>query len=301
MQVISLRSGSLHAEILPSAAGGLARLDWLDGGVAQPVLRGLELAPGAPPPTTSQLACFPLVPWSNRIGAGGFMFGGRHIALAPNRAGDACPIHGDGWQHPWTVQAQSETGVSLSLDRRDCKPFSYHAQLRYVLVDAALHVSLQVTNTGPTALPFGLGLHPWLERSDKVMLRARARSVWKRGADGLPLEEIAVPADWDFIARRGLPQDAIDNVFSGWDGEAEVFWPETGLKLGITADMSYYIVYAPPGAGFFCFEPVDHAINAHNLPGGAAANGLTVLVPGQTLQRQVTFKVARAAAERTIP
>ena len=57
--------------------------------------------------------------------------------------------------------------------------------------------------------------------------------------------------------------------------------------------------YAPPGADFFCFEPVDHAINAHNLPGGAAANGLTVLVPGQTLQRQVTFSVAREAAEGT--
>ena len=298
MQVISLRNGSLHAEILPAVAGGLARLDWLEGGVAQPVLRGLQQAPGASAPTTSQLACFPLVPWSNRIGAGGFMSGGRHVALAPNRAGDACPIHGDGWQHPWTVQAHSATGASLSLDRRHGKPFSYHAQLRYVLMDAGLQVSLQVTNTGQTALPFGLGLHPWLERSEQVMLRARARGVWMSGADSLPTGQAAVPADWDFIAPKPLPQDAVNNVFTGWDGEAEVFWPETGLKLGISADMSYYILYAPPGADFFCFEPVDHAINAHNLPGGAAANGLTVLVPGQTLQRQVTFKVARAARGR---
>lgn len=30
-------------------------------------------------------------------------------------------------------------------------------------------------------------------------------------------------------------------------------------------------------ASFFCFEPVTHPINAHNLPGGPAANGLIVL------------------------
>jgi aldose 1-epimerase len=300
MDLISLRNGSLHAEIVASVGGGLARLDWLKGGAAQPVLRALEPGPGASPPTTSQLACFPLLPWSNRIGSGGFMFDGTAIALTPNRAGEPCPIHGDGWQYPWSVHAQSATGVSLSLDRRHGTPFSYHAQLRYILLDSALRVSLEVTNTGKTALPFGLGLHPWLERSGEVMLRARARSTWTRGADGLPVEETAVPAHWDFSAARGLPQDAVDNVFCGWDGQAEVFWPESGISLSIAADMSYYILYAPPGASFFCFEPVDHAINAPNLPGGAAHNGLTVLRPGQALQRQVTFKVAREAPERSI-
>ncbi|MFL6675225.1 MAG: aldose 1-epimerase [Massilia sp.] len=299
MQVISLRNGSLHAEVLPSAAGGLARLDWIAGGAAQPVLRGLDLAPGASPPTTSQLACFPLVPWSNRIGSGGFVFEERPIALSPNRPGEPYPIHGDGWQYPWTVHAQSATGASLLLDRRAGAPFSYLARLRYVLVNEALQVSLEVTNTGKAALPFGLGLHPWLPRTGKAMLRAPAGTAWTRGADGLPVEEIDVPGHWDFNALRELPRDAVDNVFGRWDGQAEVFWPESGLRLGIVADMSYYILYAPVGAGFFCFEPVDHAINAHHLPGGPVRNGLTVLAPGQTLKRQVSFTVAAPAAEST--
>jgi aldose 1-epimerase len=55
--------------------------------------------------------------------------------------------------------------------------------------------------------------------------------------------------------------------------------------------MGYYILYAPVDKDFFCFEPVDHAINAHNLPGGAARNGLSVLAPGQTLSRRVSFRV----------
>ena len=51
----------------------------------------------------------------------------------------------------------------------------------------------------------------------------------------------------------------------------------------------------PPGKDFFCFEPVDHPINAHNLPGGAQANGLTVLAPGQDLRRTVRFAVEEIA------
>ncbi len=297
MQAIALRNAYLHAAIVPAAGGGLARLDWVANGGKLPVLRPFDVVPGDPPPTTSQLACFALVPWSNRIGGGGFTFEGRHVALAPNRTGEPCPIHGNGWQHPWRVQNERTDAVTLVLDRQDGQPFSYRALLRYELVEAALQVTLEVTNCGQCALPFGLGLHPWLERSAGVMLRARAGGVWSRGPDALPVAHAVVPDKWDLATLRGLPIDAVDNLFTGWDGSAEVYWPETGVVLDIAAEMDYFILYAPAGAGFFCFEPVDHAINAHNLPGGAAANGLTVLAPGQTLQRRVTFTVTRRAAE----
>lgn len=294
MQVITLRSGALHAEVLPAAAGGLARLDWQRAGTTHSLLRPYAHAPGAAVPATSQLACFPLVPWSNRIAPDGFVFEGRAVAPAPNRPGEPCPIHGDGWQHPWSVQARSDTGVSLLLDRRDGFPFSYVARLRYTLVDSALNVTLEVTNTGAAPLPFGLGLHPWIERREGMLLRARARGTWTRGPLGLPQDDIALPPEWDFALGRTLPRQQVDHVFRGWDGEAEITWPDTGVKLAVQADMGYYILYAPAGANFFCFEPVDHAINAHNLPGGAARNGLTVLAPGRTLARRVSFRAGDA-------
>ena len=291
METVTLRCGALHAEVLPDAAGGLGRLDWQRGGESHALLRPYVQAPGAPLPTTSQLACFPLVPWSNRIDPDGFVFEGRKLTPAPNRPGEPCPIHGDGWQHPWRVGAQSASSVSLQLDRRDASPFSYVARLRYLLFDHALRVTLEVTNTGKAPLPFGLGLHPWLERRPGVTLRALARGTWTRGALGLPEEPIAVPPEWDFSAVRALPSNHVDHVFRGWDGRAEVHWPDTGVSLAIEADMDYFILYAPVDRDFFCFEPVDHAINAHNLPGGAARNGLTVLAPGQTLSRRVSFRV----------
>lgn len=289
MHAVSLRNDYLHAQVLPHIGGGLARLDAMRRGVARPVLRGLDPQPsGSPPPTPSQLACFPLVPWSNRIGGAGFVFEGRAIALTPNRAGEPCPIHGEGWQHRWKVDFQSETCVKLELDRLDGAPFAYLAKLCYTLQDATLEVALEVHNCGPTVLPFGLGLHPWLPRTEGVTLQAQAGAAWQRGDDGLPLQQIAIPEHWNFSAARRLP-DVIDNVFSGWDGQARIVWPETGMRLRISADMGYYIVYTRPGADFFCFEPVDHMINAHNLPGGPAHNGLTLLKPGTSMARTVRF------------
>ncbi len=295
MNVVTLENEHLHAQVLPSIGGGLARLDALAGGTPRALLRAWALTPGAPDPTPSQLACFPLVPWSNRIGNGGFDFEGRRIDLAPNRAGEPCPIHGEGWQHSWEIEACSGASVDLLLDRRAHAPFSYMARLRYVLNGPALEVRLELRNEADYVLPFGLGLHPWLPRTEGVLLRAPALATWRRGDDGLPADQIAIPTDWDFSSARRLPERPIDNVFSGWDGRAEIVWPDSGQQLRISADMAYYIVYTRPGADFFCFEPVDHMINAHNLAGGPARHGLTLLAPGQSLVRTVRFEAGTAA------
>ncbi len=296
MQTVTLRCGALHAEVLPAAGGSLTRFDWQHGEAIHALLRPWTAAPGAPLPTTSELACFALVPWSNRIDPAGFVFAGRHFAPAPNRPGEPCAIHGDGWQHPWRVVAQSGASVGLELDRRDipagsASPFSYVARLRYLLLEDGLQVTLEVTNMGAAPLPFGLGLHPWLERRPGVSVRAQARGTWTRDRLGLPQDAIDVPPEWDFSRAKALPDTHVDHLFRGWDGRAEVHWPDSGVSLAIEADMEYYILYAPAGRDFFCFEPVDHAINAHNLLSGAARNGLTVLAPGQTLSRRVRFRV----------
>jgi aldose 1-epimerase len=276
MRVVSLRNAHLYADIVPEVGGGLARLDLARDGQRLAVLRGLD--PSAQSATPGQLACFPLVPWSNRLSPEGFEFEGRAVRPAPNRAGEPCPIHGHGWQHAWKVVDRSDTHVTLSMDHRDDATFSYHSQLRYRLQGSALHVDLEVRNDGPLAMPFGLGLHPWMPRDDDVVLCAPAHV-----------------AGWDFTESTPLPAGAVDNVFSGWNGAAQIRWPGKGITLDITANMNYFILYAPVGGAFFCIEPVDHLINAHNLPGGPVANGLTVLAPGQSLGRSVRFACGLSA------
>ena len=73
LERLTLRNERLLAEVVPQIGGGLARLDWLDGYQARPLLRGLP--PGVTDtPLPGQLACFPLLPWSNRMAPSGFAF-----------------------------------------------------------------------------------------------------------------------------------------------------------------------------------------------------------------------------------
>ncbi|VXC46630.1 Galactose-1-epimerase [Massilia sp. 9I] len=290
LERLTLRNERLLAEIVPQIGGGLARLDWLGSGDAQPQ----QLLRGLPPefdgtPLPGQLACFPLLPWSNRMAPSGFAFEGVRHVPHPNRAGEPCPIHGDAWQQPWRVAAHYDTSLILSLDRWDAEPFSYTAELHYTLSGDALVVEISVRNAGRSALPFGIGLHPWMPDPDGARLEARANSVWMAGPDKLPLMRQDIPAHWSFDNPAALPQDGVDNVFEGWHGAARIAWPARGLALEVQADMDYFILYAPPGRDFFCFEPVDHPINAHNLPGHP---GLTVLAPGATLRRRCVFRGA---------
>ncbi|MGH8853422.1 MAG: aldose 1-epimerase [Telluria sp.] len=286
LERLTLRNDRLLAEVLPQVGGGLARLDWLGGGANEPLLRGLP-HDVAEAPIPSQLACFPLLPWSNRMAPSGFQFENTRYLPVPNRAGEPCPIHGDGWQQPWRVESHYDTSLVLRLDRSQASPFSYTAELRYTLADDALVVELAVCNAGQAALPFGIGLHPWLPDPQGALLQAGANSVWLAGPDKLPLIRQDIPAPWRFHQASPLPQDGVDNVFEGWHGAASVAWPARGLALEVQADMDYFILYVPPGRDFFCFEPVDHPINAHNLPGYP---GLTVLAPGATLRRRCAFR-----------
>jgi len=287
LQGLTLRNDRLLAQVLPGIGGALARLDWLGGAQPVPLLRPLaDDAAGTPLP--GQLACFPLLPWSNRMAPLGFAFEGQRYVPAPNRAGEPCPIHGDGWQQAWEVAQHDGSALLLKLDRSACAPFSYSATLRYALVDDALEITLAVRNAGAAALPFGLGLHPWMPDPQGALLQAGAAAVWLAGADKLPSRLAPLPEDWRFDTLRPLAA-GVDNAFAGWDGVARIAWPRRGVALQVEADLDYFILYVPPGRDFFCFEPVDHPVNAHNLPGRP---GLTVLAPGASLQRRCTFRGA---------
>ena len=283
---LTLQNDRLLAQVVPDIGGGLARLDWLGGAGPVPLLRALpDDFAGTPLP--GQLACFPLLPWSNRMAPSGFEFEGVRHVPAPNRAGEPCPIHGDGWQQAWTLAAHDGTSLTLTLDRTDARPFSYTAQLRYTLAGESLIVDLAVRNAGAAALPFGIGLHPWMPDPQGAFLQAGATGVWMSGQDKLPLGREPIPDYWRFERLRSLPWDGVDHAFEGWNGAARIAWPRRGVSLQVQADMDYFILYVPPGRDFFCFEPVDHPVNAHNLPGYP---GLTVLAPGATLTRRCVFR-----------
>lgn len=296
--MLQLAHARLRARILPDTGAALAGLDYRQGRDWVPLMRRFE-PPAAPPgrgPDPNQLACYPLLPWSNRIAHGGFEVDGQRVVLATNRDDDPYPIHGSGWQRAWRVLSHDDREARLLLDEHAADAYAYQASLHYRVREDGLEVALEVTNTGPRTLPFGLGLHPFFPRPPGTTLQAPAAQVWLNdGRSPLPVERVAVPPTWNFDNARPLP-DGLNHGFQAWNGGAMIGWPSRGLRLRVDADVDAFVLYTPPGEDFFCFEPVDHPINAVHLPGGAAANGMTLLAPGSSLTHRFAFRVIDEAS-----
>ena len=291
-RLITLSDGVAEAAVAPDLGGGLASYDLVTADRRTALFRPCrDLSCAGPFDLANNL----LVPWSNRISGGGFHFGGRFYPLKPNLPGEPCPIHGNGFSSPWSVESAAAERVELSLTSNGPGPFCYEARATYSLDAGALNMWLWLRNVGTEALPFGLGFHPWLVRTPQTLLLAKARRVTLENSDHLPVGQASVSSrpEWDFASPRELPAAWINNAFLGWDARATVLWSERGLALEIVADppLSTYILYSPGGnSDFFCFEPVSHLIDAHNLPGGASASGLRILAPQEAMSVTCEFR-----------
>lgn len=281
--MIRLEAGTSRADILPQLGGGVAGL-WSGD---RPVLRPWS---GRAADGPFALACNLLVPFSNRISGGGFAFAGQAHAILPNLATEPYPIHGDGFQRIWAVAAETADTARLTLADGEIGPFLYSAEVVYHLTALAFDARLSVTNRGATLLPFGLGLHPWFPRSPATRLQFCALGAWPERADHLPATRQPVPltggGPWHDPAP--LPDGWLNTCYSGWTGEAWISQGPDAVSVHLGAEqLGTALVYSPSSAAdFFCFEPVSHPVDAHNLPGQP---GLVALASDQTLTASMSL------------
>lgn len=287
--MLTLRSNDLTLRIAPESGGAIA--GWTRG--ATPLLR-------TPSPTALRLgdvhgmACFPLLPYANRIGQACFDWQGRTCQLRRTLPGHPHSLHGVGWQRPWQVEALSHTELRLSLlhdpDGPDAAewPFAFSAQQRFTLMPDGLRVSLSLTSRHTAPAPAGLGLHPYFPRGSGASLRFAADGVWHNDATVLPQAHVPVPAAWDHTAGCAIGSAALDNCFTGWPGQATIAWAGHGLRIEAGPPFDHLQVYTPQGADFFCVEPVSHAPDAINR---TDQPGMRIISPGETLSGSILLRV----------
>jgi aldose 1-epimerase len=297
--------GRLSLEYAPEAGGSIAsfRLKRAEGDfdLFRPYDSALPLHP-------LNMASFPLTPYSNRIIDCRLSFEGETLRVGPKFGAEPNQLHGDGWQLPWRVEEEGKYHVTLSLktSRREESPYVYEAKQTYRLDDGGLAIDMAVINRSGRRLPFGLGHHPYFLRNDKTTLKARMPKVWRsRGIVPEKLEE--VPRKWDFSrgialadahfepAEQGFAgTDLLDHCFQGWNGTAEITWPDEGLALVMQADPVFanFVLYIPHRKNFFCAEAVTNVIDGFNLMArGAPDTGTVILDEGGTLSGSTWFRI----------
>ena len=218
MTLLSLRAGRLAVDLAPEAGGSIARFT-IDDSID--VLRPASaeaLASGR----GNDTACYPLVPFSNRIADGHLAFDGQQVVLEPNWPGLRHPMHGDGWAHSWRVERSDARSAELSYghDGRDGWPFRYRARQSYRLDGDAFSVGMSIENLESQAVPAGLGLHLFLRASPtptSPATRATALAGCRSPADGARCRA----GTMELRPSRPVDGVVLGNCFDGWDGRAD--------------------------------------------------------------------------------
>lgn len=244
-RALHLTAADYALELEPVEGGAVARFDWC----GEPLFRA-RCGDG---PLNS--ACFPLVPFSNRIAFGAFDANGRRVVLKPNFPGmtHPHPLHGFGWLMPWRVEEATAASATLRYTHESGEwPWRFEAEQRFDLSAAGFRHELALRNLSDMPMPAGLGFHPYFPRAGTTRYIGKHRGEWETSADGLPihLERAHAPRDWWDGAAVGAR--VVDTVFIGRDGRLGIEWPERSLSLTISPspELSFTVVYTPRGGGF---------------------------------------------------
>ena len=204
---LTLEAGALEVGLVPQIGGSVSSLRW----------RGIDLmrrlsAEDREAGNVLGVAMFPMAPYANRIAGNAFEFGAKRWQVLPNNPPEKFNVHGSGWKHPWTVTKVGAADAKLSLEIvAGPEPYSYRAEQAFVASDDGLSVTITLTNTGPVAMPFGFGLHPWFDRDQDVTLQFKARRFYLEEPEGISGDPITRSTRtglcrWPAFARRVAQQ-----------------------------------------------------------------------------------------------
>lgn len=247
----------------PEVGGALAALNLGD----MPILR--TMPPGAD--HALQSACFPLVPFCNRIAHGRFALQEQGFRIAPNLHPHPHPLHGFGWLAPWhPIRSDADSALLEHLhDGSGEWPWPYRAHQHVALDETGCTIRLLVENRAPTPAPLGLGLHPYFRRRPETTVTFAAESMIGIDREALA-DGIRHPPDLLGPWSKGaiLPPVLVDHCFTGWSGTATITDALGSIEVrGFGTPFCH--VFAPPGEDMLCVEPVSHSPDALNqdLPG----------------------------------
>jgi aldose 1-epimerase len=267
--------------LCPQIGGSIARFDYVAGGHRFPILRGC----GGTPTDALAAASFPLVPFVNRIRAGEFSFRGRTVRLAPNMAGDASPLHGQGWLGNWRVVSAGDDEAVLRFEHPKGEwPWTYVAEQHFRLTANSLELTLTCTNRSPDPMPCGLGQHPYFHCGPATRIQTEVANVWLIDEHVLPTE--MVPAEGRFdLSNTAVCGMNLDHGFGGWSGTARLSDPAWPIELAMSSgDASFFQLYSPSSGQIFVAEPVTHANAALNAPENEWPElGMKVLQPEDSM------------------
>ncbi len=273
-----LHAGALRLALRPDLGGCIAGLWHRE----LPVLRSSE---PALLDKSRASGCFPLVPYSNRLGYRRFRWKGQEYSTQPNFDDSPHSVHGVGWLRPWELVSSSAVDVVLRYRHAPDAhwPFAFEARQYFTLTPQSMRVQMVVDNLADIAQPLGLGWHPYFPKRARSRLHIEVEGRWDSDASQLPVRK---------VAQSGIDSDVVhldyDNAFDGWRGAARI--RDEKLSLQLTSSLDRLVLYTPQHRDYFCLEPVSHVSNAIHMA-DPLAHGLQRVEPGGSIEAWMQLDV----------
>ena len=228
-----------------------------------------------------------LAPWANRIDGYAYYANDKKYLLNPELGnvrpdGFKQPIHGLIMFAPWKVVRVEADGQAAWVTSRlefwrepawmAQFPFAHNLEMTYRLSNGELEVRTTVENLSAQPMPLSLGYHPYFQVHDaprdawQVHLPVKSRVMLSKTLTPTGEKQPA-----SYAGPLGLSGVALDDVFTDLAADAQgrtEFWVMgKQQKVSVIYGPKYpvAVVYAPPGRGFICFEPMTGVTNVFNL------------------------------------
>jgi len=181
------------------------------------------------------------------------------------RCGDASgalPQHWFARNEAWRVAKASAEATELALAWPGDParwPWPCELAIRFALSGRTLRMDHRVTNNATTAMPFGLGFHPYFAIADGDKARARVVTTATRAFDNATKRDVAITAPIDLTAKE-VDLHLLDH------GNASCTFELPGRTIALrgSPEFTHWVVWTLAGKDFVCVEPWTCPGNALN-------------------------------------
>ncbi|MBA3687934.1 MAG: hypothetical protein H0W81_03770 [Chloroflexi bacterium] len=282
--LLTIAEGPIEVELLPAVGARLHRLR----AFGHDLLRTPE-DPGEHARDPFRWGAYLMAPWCNRIAATRTNVRGKTVSV-PSNFPDGTAIHGQVYDARWAVESDDALAITAG---GDGWPWRYRCSLRVTVVDAVLTVDQSLTNLADTAMPSGLGLHPWFRRPLDLALHADA--VLPSNLDPDASVE-TVSGSFDLRAIHSVPDDLDATWLAPRNPAVQLRWPEIGVTARMrvrSAAGACIVVASPSSLDAVAVEPQTHAPQGLRRFLRGEPGALQALEPGATmgLTTELAFEV----------
>jgi aldose 1-epimerase len=229
-----------------------------------------------------------MAPWGGRIAARPTTVAGRVVDVPANFR-DGTAIHGQVHSTPWEVTGDGEISTQAG---GDGWPWRYAVHSAFAVVGRSMRLEQTVTNLADSAMPAGIGLHPWYRRP--VTVRIHADLVFDSNMDPPAAPRSVADQRWD---ARG-PDGMADGLDATWarlgDPAVSLAWPTLGIgaTMRMSSRAAYVVAASPQELDAVAVEPQSHAPQGLRRLINGEPGALALLDPGGSLSltTELTFE-----------